>query len=481
MRAFLFVVIFFYSIISYAQTLNQPDDGFRGIWYYIGTTNNECVHKYSGGLGTYPANHSPFAIYSPVANKTFFCYGGASKDSVPSLLHEIAYFNHTTKQLSRPTIVLDKKTDDAHDNPVLNIDAQGYIWLFSTSHGTDRPSYVHRSRKPYDIAAFDKIDATYLKNGQKVSFDNFSYLQSYYQKGKGFLHLMTHYERGMLKYGATKSRRTIGCITSQDGVKWSAIHDLGTIQEGHYQTSGTWKNKIGTSFNMHPDTEKGAGLDYRTNLYYVETTDFGKTWHNAQGQKLTLPLNTPENVALVKDYRSEDLNVYINDVAYTTDGKPVILYVTSKGPDPGPNQGLHTWHIARFDGKNWPITPVTTSDHNYDMGSLYIESKNSWKIIGPTETGPQAYGTGGEVAVWRSTDQGKTWQKEAELTKNSAFNHSYIRRPQYAHPDFYAFWADGNARQPSVSTLYFANKKGEVFRLPKVMKSSLEKPQICKP
>lgn len=38
--------------------------------------------------------------------------------------------------MSRPTIVLDKGTDNADDNPVLNIDQQGYIWLFSTSHGT---------------------------------------------------------------------------------------------------------------------------------------------------------------------------------------------------------------------------------------------------------------------------------------------------------------------------------------------------------
>ncbi len=83
---------------------------------------------------------------------------------------------------------------------------------------------------------------------------------------------------------------------------------------------------------MHPDTEKGAGLDYRTNLYYVETSDFGQTWQNAKGEKLSLPLTTPDNVALVKDYQSMGLNVYINDVAYTPSGYPVILYVTAIRP-----------------------------------------------------------------------------------------------------------------------------------------------------
>ncbi|WP_028665276.1 BNR-4 repeat-containing protein [Runella zeae] len=467
--------------ISNAQTLNQTDDGFRGIWYYIGKLNNEYVHKYSGGLGTYPSNHNPFAVYSPTAKKTFFCFGGASKDAKPSLLHEISYFDHATGEVARPTIVLDKATDDAHDNPVLNIDAQGYIWVFSTSHGVERPSYLHRSRSPYSIDAFDKIDATYLKDGKEVPFNNFSYLQSYYQKGKGFFHLMTHYERGVLKYGAKKPRRTIGYITSQDGVKWSAIQDIGIIEEGHYQTSAQWKNKIGTSFNMHPDTEKGAGLDYRTNLYYVETTDFGKTWHNAQGEKINLPLSTPQNGGLVKEYRSQNLNVYINDVAYTAKGNPIILYVTSKGPDPGPEQGPHTWHVAYWNGKAWEIQVVTTADHNYDMGSLYIENQNTWKIIGPTEAGPQPYGTGGNIAVWVSKNQGKSWVKERILTPNSAYNHSYVRRPQAFHPDFYAFWADGHARQASESSLYFANQKGEVFRLPRQMSENKAKPQKINP
>ena len=136
--AIAFTVLCLSSLQS--QTLNQTDDGFRGIWYHIGKLDNEYVHKYSGGLGTYPSNHNPFAVYSIKVNKTFFCYGGASKASKPSLLHEIAFYDHQTGLVSKPTIVLDKATDDAHDNPVLNIDAQGYIWVFSTSHGVERPS-----------------------------------------------------------------------------------------------------------------------------------------------------------------------------------------------------------------------------------------------------------------------------------------------------------------------------------------------------
>ena len=464
------------SLAQTPATLNQTDTGYRGIWYFIGKTGNEYAHKYSGGLGTYPANHHPFAVYAPAVQKTFFCYGGASEDPQPSLLHEVGYFDHRTGQVSRPTIVLDKGTDDAHDNPVLNIDREGYIWLFSTSHGTDRPSFTHRSRKPYDITAFDRIAATRQQGNGTVPFDNFSYLQSHYHPGRGFLHLMTHYDRGVLKYGDQKARRTIGYISSPDGVRWSSLQDIGIMEEGHYQTSHQQGTKVGTAFNMHPDTEKGAGLDYRTNLYYVETPDFGQTWQTADGISVTLPLRDPQNRALVKDYRSLGLNVYISDVAHDAKGHPIILYITSKGPDPGPANGPYQWHIAHWTGKGWTIQAVTTSDHNYDMGSLYIEADGIWRIIGPTGTGPQAYNTGGELSTWTSRDQGQHWQQAAVLTGNSLRNHSYPRRPVRAQAGFYAFWADGHGREPSASSLYFSTKSGAVFQLPHSMNKSMAKP-----
>ncbi len=51
------------------------------------------------------------------------------------------------------------------------------------------------------------------------------------------------------------------------------------------------------------------------------------------------------------------------------------------------------------------------------MGSLYIE-EDGWKIIGPTDAGPQKLGTGGEMAVWQSNDEGATWVKTQQLTAN---------------------------------------------------------------
>jgi len=78
-------------------------------------------------------------------------------------------------------------------------------------------------------------------------------------------------------------------------------------------------------------------------------------------------------------------------------------------------------------------------------------------------------------------DEGKNWKKVRNITKNSLRNHSYARRPLNAHPDFYAFWADGNADQFSESKLYFCNKKGDkVWVLPYDMTSEFAKPESVK-
>jgi hypothetical protein len=115
----------------------------------------------------------------------------------------------------------------------------------------------------------------------------------------------------------------------------------------------------------------------------------------------------------------------------------------------------------RWTGTEWVERPFTTSDHNYDFGSLYIESDGTWRIIAPTDPGPQPWGQGGEIVVWTSRDEGASWERARNLTSQSAVNHGYVRHPVSAHPDFYALWADGDARKQSESSLWFCRKGGE--------------------
>lgn len=433
-------------------------DGYAGIWYFNQPSNDQYVYKYSGGFATYPQQQSPIAIYVASQNKTFFCYGGTtdvSNSGRPELLHMVSYYDHATGMVPRPTALLNKHTEDAHDNPVMSIDETGHIWIFSNSHGTSRPSFIHRSRKPYDIRDFELILTT-----------NFSYGHPWWHAGKGFLFLQTLYE---------DKGRSLYFNTSADGKNWTKPQLFARAELGHYQITAHDNIRTASVFNLHPAP---VGLNNRTNVYYVETRDMGKTWRNAAGQTLEMPLRTANNAALVHDYKSEHRLVYLKEVAFDEDGRPVILYLTSGGYESGPGQGPHIWHTARWTGKRWEIREFTRSDHNYDFGALWIEPDGAWRIIAPTEPGPFPYTTGGDLVMWLSRNRGKTWKKVKQLTAATNRNHGYVRKPVNAHPDFYALWADGKTLEPSASSLYFTDKEGTaIWRLPTKMTHDMERPE----
>lgn len=444
---------------SEAVEMNTKANGFRGIWYMNQPSHDEYVYKYSGGLATYTAKHRPFAIYAETVDKTFFCFGGTD-DKNETLYHNVSWFDHKTGKVANPTIVLDKRTTDAHDNPVLSIDDAGHIWIFSTSHGTTRPSYIYKSRKPFCIDTFVKVNANERVDGASQPFDNFSYFQVYFMPESGFMALFTKYQKG-------SGNRVIGFNTSEDGVDWNEWQVIAHIEEGHYAISDQYGDKISIAFNFHP---AGKGLNYRTNLYYLHTTDFGKTWLTASGESVQLPVTEKRNPAMVREYQRDGLNCYLKDLNHDENGDPVILVLSSKGYQSGPVNDPRTWEVFAYKG-SWQHNHVTTSDNNYDMGSLYIERGGAWRIIAPTGTGPQDYNPGGEVEMWISDDRGNNWVRSGVLTTNSMRNHTYIRRPLYAHPDFYAFWADGHGRMPSKSKLYYCDKQGHIYELPQQMKA----------
>lgn len=428
-------------------------DGYKGIWFDLGQ-RSEYGSKYSGGLGTYTAKHRPLAIYVPEVQKTFFVYGGTTDKNERHLLAMASYYDHRSHEVPKPVVVHDKQdVDDPHDNPSIQIDPNGHLWVYVSGRGRKRPGHIYRSRRPYDIESFEHL-----------SDREFTYPQPWWIEGSGFLFLFTKYTNGRELYWS---------VSNTEGEDWSEDHKLAGMG-GHYQISNEQNGHVITAFNMHPD----GNVDKRTNLYFLQTKDNGETWTTAGGETVKLPLTEQKSSALVHDYRSEGRLVYMKDIGFE-DRNPVILYLTSGSHQPGPAGVPRTWTIAHWTGTEWAIHEVTRSTHNYDMGSLYIEPGGTWRIIAPTEPGPQRHGTGGELAVWISHDKGKSWNKTQDLTRNSTSNHGYVRRPRNAHDDFYGFWADGNPDALSASRLYFTNKAGDkVWTLPYEMEDSFATPEL---
>lgn len=439
-------------------------DGFRGIWYANQRTGDQYAYKYSGGMATYPQQQAPLAIYRAEVRKTFFVYGGTTARTGRDrqrLWHMVSYYDHATGEVARPRILLDKRTSDAHDNPVLQIDDRGSLWIFSPSHGTSRPSFIHKSSRPWSIDEFERVSET-----------NFSYAQPWHLPRQGFLFLHT-------KYGGAKSlgldaQRCLFWATSGDGQTWSEPRLLAAIELGDYQVSWRSGGRVATAFDYHP---RPVGLNARANVYYAQSDDFGRTWTNAAGKRLVTPLVTVDNDALAFDSRAQQQLVYLKDLNFDRQGRPIVLFLTSQGYEPGPASGPRQWQTLHWTGGQWQRRPLTTSDNNYDHGSLYVEPDGAWRVVAPTDEGPQRFNPGGEMAAWTSTDAGATWTKERSLTRGSPLNHSFARRPLDADDDFYTFWADGHGREPSESALYFANRRGEVRRLPRTMDGPTARPE----
>ena len=146
-----------------------------------------------------------------------------------------------------------------------------------------------------------------------------TYPQPWFVPGRGWLHLFTKYTRG----------RELYWETSPDGVTWGDDRKLAGMG-GHYQVSGERDGRIASFFNYHP----GGDVDRRTNLYYVQTGDMGKTWTTADGTPLDLPLAAVKNPALVVDYAAEGRLMYTCDLNFDRDGRPLLLHVTGGAPSP---------------------------------------------------------------------------------------------------------------------------------------------------
>jgi len=458
LQRIILIFVFLLSVLFVeGQSLNNTKlDGYREIWFEL-NQKYEYGDKYSGALATYTAKHIPMAVYSPKVDKTFFVYGGTKSENERYLLCMIGEYDHKTGMVAKPTVVFDKQgINDPHDNPSLMIDDKGYIHVFISGRGNVRPGYKFRSKKPFNIDEFEKITE-----------EEMTYPQPW-NTSKGYLHLFTKYT----------GIRQLYFETSVDGINWTEDKLLAAIMKkkgeksGHYQLSACFNGgKIGTFFNRHPNGD----VDKRTDIFYVETANMGQTWTDVQGNLLEIPLLKCDTPARVINYQLQGKNVYLKDMGFDSLGNPVLLYIRSNGHEPGPMSAPYEWCITFWNGKKWLTTVVTESDHNYDMGSLFISEKD-WKIVGPTIIGPQKWGVGGELALWQSTDKGKSWHFIKQLTHNSKFNHSYVRRPVNYKPPFCFFWASGHSHLFSKSHLYFGDFDGNIWQLPYEMKKDHEKP-----
>ena len=464
-------------LLPAASAQTTASEGFSGFWYRL-FQEFPYGPKYSGGLGTYTAKHVPLAVYRPEVERTYFVYGGASAGSARSLSAMVSYFDHASSLLAQPvTVHAQTEVHDPHMNPSISVGEDGFVWVFVSARGTVAPGYVYRSERPHDISSFERVFEGPIAYPQPWSL------------GNGDLLLLHSIYAGPQRELYWRRAR----LSEAGVVEWEPARKL--ARGGHYQISVADTTggalRVATAFNVHPGAENAdyTSGDRRTNLYFVQTQDGGGSWETALGTPVDVPLAIYDSRVLVRDYQSEGRLVYLKDMAFTPDGYPILLYLTASSHVPGPEGDPREWTVAVWDGSAWSFHVVTTSDHNYDTGSVYVEGYTEddgsqgelWRVLAPTAAGPQPWGTGGEVEAWESRDRGATWERQAALTAESEYNHSYVRRPVDGDDGFYAFWADGDAFERSASRLYFADRAGTVWRMPDAFEGAFGEPESLTP
>src|SRR5690606_1379003 len=173
----------------------------------------------------------------------------------------------------------------------------GYIYMFSMTHGETRRSFIRKSASPYNIAsepagllsifsvndqaAFGTLPGD-TGNDVRVSYSSAWFVENA-QADERFRmrHTRDQNENGTGKGGD----RDLFSTTSADGDNWTARKGIAQIERGQYQTSWIKPDKasVGTIFNVHPSGVTGTPLNARTDLYYMETHDQGGTWQTIDG------------------------------------------------------------------------------------------------------------------------------------------------------------------------------------------------------
>jgi len=355
-------------------------------------------------------------------NKTYVTYQGVNNAPM------ISVYDHATKQwgplLKAGTSPLGDT--DTHGAPSMLIDKEGYIHLFFGSHG-GKQMYV-KSRKPEDITDWVEMPPV----AGNITYPNAVGLET----GETVM---------IGRFGGHVS--PWGELSSTDGGKtWSAPRAVVDYRpHGIYgATTVGSDNKtlhFGWCFQNKRISDKHAFMDVirkrqnwwtgvwdeRHHAFYAMRDEKG-VWRNVQGEELKTPINLEQSFEKCLVYRGDwpehgqhpIVEVDLNNL-------PCLTFINGRLPgDRKPwtaDTVTYDQNFARFDGKQWNVSSITQTDSMWDIGQavffgpakgqidVYLVAEGS-RINGKNTT----FGRwGGDIQLWRSMDDGKTWKKQAAV------------------------------------------------------------------
>lgn len=535
---------------KYAVTQFKTVGGFNGVPFGVGKSSKldvnadgvlEDVVKYSGNLASYTSKHSPSAVKR--GPFTYFTFSGEvaldgfeagnskigtteavgckfeatqlfknAEGNAPALGIFVSRYNHVTGRVAEPVLVHMKCTNDPHDNAVINVDADGFVYVLVSGRAESRGNFIFRSSNVESIEEFidftpamdnyiDHFNDLAQSAGKGRPFIGDAYRGINYPKmywvdepsdmSRGYFRLIYTIYCGMRESETCqRSRQLYTARMHVDGSRASiqGITPLAAYK-GHYAVANARGHDIVVGFNVHPDNE----LDNRTNIYYMHSIDGGETWLNASNEELTLPITRPADlgrVAAREYYRPQywgpvTHRVYMKDINFAGTGlnkKPTILYVGSLSRDHTPSKiADHYLGKERWTGDSWINSRLTNAvDHNYSSGMLF-PNNDEYRVFYPHTDEPKNNAlAGGAVAYLDTgaTDDATglamliTEDVEDPLNGSSTYlsdlcEFNYLKSVLNGGDDFVGIFSGGNVYQYRKSApLFIVDLYGTVRRLP---------------
>ncbi len=393
------------------------------------------------GRGPFGRRALPVAVASSKTGRTFVVFPApAGEGNAVALM--VGAIDHQQPQAMRP-VRLPGKHAGTDTSACLLIDAKERLWVFA-SDGAGGRSRIFRSDTPKSFDGFVEQDAP-----------GFTSPQCWAISSGGFVML----------HGSGKKDAHLAVRTTGDGAAWSEPLQLAAVGDGQHWVSGSSGAKVGVAFTADILKE---GKRIFANLYYIESSDAGRTWTSAGRERLELPLGELAGQALVYNYLETPFQIDIKDLSFDRTGSPTILYLASPvRPRPGVPFRVY-WNTARWAGRKWEVTGFLSSDSRGDSGCIFAEPPNIWRMLATTLPGAAPGWPGGEVVSYLSDDYGRSWGRQA-LTSHSRSNHGGLTRPLNAVPEVYALWTDSGEKSGAASRIYFSTRDGTVYRLPATM------------
>lgn len=422
---------------AYSVTQFSKRDGFNGFSFRLSWADveididqngtNETVSKYSGNLGTYTAKHYPTAVEhnnnvyfvhsGPVVVEGLGKYGSTSGGgrSISSFKRSdgktnalgiyVSKVNPASNKVTKPTLVHMLYKDDPHQNAVLNVDAQGYIYILIAGSAANSGSFIFRSKYPNNIddfvdvspATFDYSQTDPFKNNSsKPLYRGITYPKLFWVPDGYFRVIYTmHCKNRTYKTDPCNGKARNALITAElhpngtNPIQMKNVKVLANYR-GNYVVGNAKGNDIVLAFNIYLNEDvHGGSIDDRTNLYYMHSSDGGLSWQNAKNQNIQFPIQSEagyEQIVARKYFREGEpvtRKIFMKDINFTGSGankKPMILYVGVTHNDTSIDASLTAHHyLAKsfYDGYNWSQEKISNDvDHSYSSGTLVLSDPN---------------------------------------------------------------------------------------------------------